>query len=78
MVKETIIVEISAKGTTNQTPFTPIILGNMNIPIKKNTNVLIKERIADIFPFEKAVNIPQPNILIPATKKAIEKIINPL
>lgn len=34
----------------------------------KNMNVLSDEIIADTFPFEKAVNIPDVNIFIPLNK----------
>ena len=68
----------SAKGTTSHTPFTPIMFGNILIPMAKNTKVLSRESSADIFPFENAVNIPEVKILSPSTKKPIENNINPL
>lgn len=52
------IVINSAKGTIIQTPFIPNILGkNMN-PIITKTNALENDTIAEIFPFEYAVKIP--------------------
>ena len=63
--REIKILPISAKGTDNQIPFMPIILGNTktNITIKKS--VLKNEINAEIFPFDKAVNIPDAKIFIP-------------
>ena len=66
-----------ATGTTSHTPFIPIILGNIDIPIIKNTNVLSNDSIADIFPLEYAVNIPDANIPIPENMNDIENILNP-
>ena len=77
-LKEMTRVVNSAKGTTNQTPFTPKIFGNILMPTAKNINVLSKEIKADTFPFENAVNIPDENILIPSTKNPIENNKNPL
>ena len=44
----------------------------------KNMNVLSDEIIADTFPFEKAVNIPDVNIFIPLNKNPNENIIKAL
>ena len=77
-LKEMTRVVNSAKGTTSQTPFTPKIFGNILMPTAKNINVLSKEIKADTFPFEKAVNIPDENILIPSTKNPIENNKNQL
>ena len=47
------------------------------MPTPKNINVLRKDIKADTLPLEYAVNIPDTNIFIPATKKASENNINP-
>lgn len=77
-MNDTSIVRTSANGTTSHTPFTPRYFGSISIPIMKNMNVLSNDSVADIFPFENAVNIPDENMLIPATSIEIENIINPL
>lgn len=58
----------SAIGTASQMPSTPIISGRSNKAATKNTKVLKKDSKADIFPFEKAVNILDAKILTPVNK----------
>ena len=62
------IVKNSAIGTESQIPFTPIKYGSKRILMTINTNVRINEIIADTFPSEKAVNIEDEKIFIPAKK----------
>ena len=60
--------KISANGTDNQIPSEPIIRGNMIKLAIKNTKVRKNEMIAEILPFENAVNILEAKILTPVNK----------
>ena len=59
-------VASSANGTASQTPVIPIMAGSNSILITINIKVLQNEIIADVFPSENAVNMADPNTLIPA------------
>lgn len=61
---DSIIVNISASGIVNHTPFTLKNLGSTLIPIIIKTNVLKNDIIADVFQSENAVNIPDAKIKI--------------
>ena len=67
----------SENGTTNHTPFTPKNCGKIIIPKVNSINVLRMDIVAEILPFENAVNMPDTKIFIPTTKKLNENIINP-
>lgn len=73
-----IILNISDKGIVIHTPVTPNKFGNISNDTSKNTKVLKNERIADILPLFKAVNIAEENMFIPINRRDIEKILNPL
>lgn len=73
-----IILNISDKGIAIHTPVTPNKFGNISNDTSKNTKVLKNERIADILPLFKAVNIAEENMFIPINRRDIEKILNPL
>lgn len=73
-----IILNISDKGIVIHTPVTPNRFGNISNDTSKNTKVLKNERIADILPLFKAVNIAEENMFIPINRRDIEKILNPL
>lgn len=73
-----IILNISDKGIVIHTPVTPNKFGNISNDTSKNTKVLKNERIADILPLFKAVNIAEENMFIPINIRDIEKILNPL
>lgn len=64
-------------GTANHTPVTFNICGNIKRSTLINTNVRKSDIIADIFPFDNAVNIAEENILHPQNRKPKEKIVNP-
>ena len=68
---------ISATGTASHIPSTPQIKGKSSKKITRKTNVRKKERIADTFPLDNAVNNAEEKILIPVNKKLSEKIANP-
>ena len=69
---ETSIERISATGIDNQMPLSWKIKGSVDIEITINAKVLKKDNIAEIFPFERAVNIPDIKMLNPMNKKDIE------
>lgn len=71
------IVMNSATGTAIQTPVTPRKRGSIIRLITINTRVLENDTIADIFPLESAVNIPEEKILNPLNRKLYAKILNP-
>ena len=73
-----IILNISDEGIVIRTPVTPNKFGNISNDTSKNTKVLKNERIADILPLFKAVNIAEENMFIPINRRDIEKILNPL
>ena len=58
----------SAKGTASHTPVIPMIIGRSTILATIKTKVLQKEIMAEIFPFESAVNSAEAKILIPANR----------
>lgn len=64
--------------TAIHAPLIPIKGGSTNSPAERNTKVLKKDIIAEILPFEKAVNKAEENILNPENKKDILYSINPL
>lgn len=76
-IPQTISERNSAIGTASQIPFTPIIKGSTTNPIMTKTNVRMKEIVADTFPFDKAVNSIDANILNPMNKKLILNNLNP-
>lgn len=67
-------VKASAIGTANHIPFISIKLGNINRLIVIKPNVRKKDSIADIFPFDNAVNIADVKILYPQKRKLKENI----
>ena len=67
----------SENVTINHTPFTPKNCGKIIIPKVNSINVLRMDIVAEILPFENAVNMPDTKIFIPTTKKLNENIINP-
>lgn len=67
----------SASGTANHTPFTPQMWGNSRMPPASKPNVRKKDRMADIFPFDSAVNIAEVKLFRPQNRKLYEKITKP-
>lgn len=55
----------------------PHTIGSHNRQTPKNTIVLKKDKIEDIFPLENALNKADANILIPVNRKLKEKIAKP-
>lgn len=74
----TVIANISANGTANQIPGSPINIGRIRIAATKNKNVLKNEIKAETNPFENAVNMDDANIFIPENKYDTENNKNPL
>ena len=76
------IVNISANtsaiGIANQAPITPKIPGNIKRETTINPNVRKSEIIAEIFPFDSAVNNAEEKILHPENRKLKAKIENPV
>ena len=72
------IVQISEIGTTNQIPITFKNKGNINIIGTKNPKERINDINADIFPFAKAVNKAEENILNPSNKNETAKMRKPV
>lgn len=64
----------SAIGIASHTPFTPNNCGSVNKHNKIKKKVLRKEIKADIFPFDKAVNMADEYIFIPENRKLKAKI----
>ena len=67
----------SAAGTASHTPVIPQIRGSNRIPPASRPNVRKKERIADTFPFDNAVNIADVKLFKPQNRKLYEKIEKP-
>lgn len=59
----------SANGTVSHTPFNPIIIGRIYIPINININPLLAEIIIDALAFPIAVKKPEFIILNPHNRK---------
>lgn len=70
-------VSNSATGTVSQIPFTSITNGSRNMDSNRKTNVRRKEMIAETFPLESAVNIPEEKILVPTKRKLVANSLNP-
>ncbi len=73
-----ISVSNSAMGTANHTPVSFKNLGKTKRQIIINPNVLKKEIVADVFPFDSAVNKAEEKILHPENRKLNEKIVKPI
>ena len=67
----------SATGTASHTPVIPQIRGSSRMPAASRPNVRRKERTADSFPFDSAVNIPEAKMFRPQNRKPYEKIAKP-
>ena len=74
---DTNIVSSSASGTAIHIPMTPKYCGSISNATEIKTNVLRVEIIADTFPFDRAVNVADANILKPQNKKLMGKIKKP-
>ena len=59
----------SATGTASHTPVIPQKRGNKRMPPDSRPNVRKKERNADIFPFDRAVNMAEIKMFRPQNKK---------
>ena len=59
----------SATGTASHTPVIPQIWGNSRMPPADRPNVRRKERAADTFPFDSAVNIAEVKMFKPQNRK---------
>lgn len=59
----------SETGTASQTPFIFQKTGKINNATLKNRNVLKKESIAEILPFDSAVNKAEAKTFSPINKK---------
>ena len=68
----------SAIGIAIHRPFTPHIFGRRRIPRLIKTNVRNNDKIADVFPSDKAVNRAEAKILNPAKRNKKEKSRKPL
>ncbi len=55
----------SAAGVASQMPFTPKTAGSTSMAASMNTKDREKARMAEIEPFDNAVNIPLANMLKP-------------
>ena len=69
---ERIRVISSAKGIASQSPSSSKRAVIRKIPSKIKTKVREKEMKADVFPSERAVNIPEAKILIPENRNEKE------
>lgn len=67
----------SAIGTASHTPVTPKIFGNVKSSTVISPKVRRKDKIADSFPFETAVNMAEVKIFSPQNRKLKGKIKNP-
>ena len=67
----------SAAGTASHTPAIPQIRGSNRMPPASRPNVRKKERIADTFPFDNAVNIADVKLFKPQNRKLYEKMVKP-
>lgn len=65
-------------GTANHKPFISNIIGKIIIVPTKNIKVLEKAIIADILPFDNAVNNILEKVLNPTNKSAKENSLFPL
>ena len=72
-----ISVKNSETGTAIHTPVIPRIRGRISKHMTRKNRVLANDMMADTFPLDKAVNIPEDIILIPLNKKFIAKIRKP-
>ena len=70
-------VRNSAAGTASQTPVIPRKYGKVTRQITRKKSVLENEIIAETFPFDNAVKIPDEMMLIPLNKKFTAKMRNP-
>ena len=77
-INDTAIVSNSAAGTASHTPATPISLGSVINNIVISPKVRRKDRIADRFPSDNAVNAAEVKIFKPQNRKLNEKIGKPL
>ena len=68
----------SAAGTASHTPVIPQMRGSSTIPPASRPNVRKRERTADTFPFDNAVNIAEVKLFKPQNRKLYEKIVKPL
>ncbi len=59
------------------TPAIPQIWGSNRMPPVSRPNVRKKERTADTFPFDNAVNIAEVKLFKPQNRKLYEKIAKP-
>ena len=73
----TIMVISSAAGTASHTPVTPKRAGSISSSTVISPNVRRKDRIADSFPFDNAVNMAEVKIFSPQNRKLKGKIKNP-
>lgn len=71
------MVSSSASGTAIHIPTTSKKCGSVSNAVQIKINVRSAEITADTFPFDKAVNAAEANILKPQNKKLIEKIKKP-
>ena len=67
----------SAIGTANHTPVTPKTFGNVSNNTVISPKVRRNDKIADSFPFDKAVNVAEVKIFSPQNRKLKGKIKNP-
>ena len=67
----------SARGAASHRPASPQNRGRSKIPPPSRTKVRKKERRADTFPLERAVNIAEVKIFRPQNKKLYEKTEKP-
>ena len=67
----------SAAGDASHTPVIPKKRGRIRIAPVNNTKVRRKDKNADTFPLDKAVNIADTKIFSPLNKKLKEKIFIP-
>lgn len=67
----------SATGTASHTPVIPQRRGSDRMPTASRPKVRKKERTADTFPFDSAVNIAEVKLFKPQNRKLYEKIVKP-
>ena len=64
-------------GTASHTPVTPKRFGNISSSTVIKPKVRRKDKIAEIFPFDNAVNAAEVKIFCPQNRKLKEKSKNP-